>query len=416
MVAKVISGKTIRGVISYNENKVKEGTADCIFARGFAGEAKQLSFADKLSTFAYYIRQNTKVTTNAVHISLNFDPKEKLSDDKLRAISSNYLDKIGFGLQPFLIYRHFDAAHPHVHIVTTNVQLDSRKISLNNIGRDKSERARKEIEVEFSLVKATGRKVGQEQLKAADLSRALYGKSETKRAISNIVNAITRSYKFASIHELNAVLKQYNVIADPGREGSIVHLKKGLCYSLVDKNGNSIGVPIKASSIYGKPTLKSLTNQFELNELLKTPHKERVKQVIDNFIQGEDKTLKGLVNHCIANQIFPVVRQNEEGRIYGLTFIDDSTKCVFNGSSLGKQYSAKGILDRLGKQAISCSTRIRVPSLPVKEGIEACEVNRAFSFETNNKGLLETFTEAKLDHSNAPYEMRRKKKRKGKSI
>jgi hypothetical protein len=416
MVAKVISGKTIRGVISYNENKVKDGTADCIFARGFSGESKQLSFADKLGTFEYYIRQNAKVRTNAVHISLNFDPKEKLSEETLTAISAAYLEKIGFGSQPYLVYRHFDAAHPHVHIVTTNIQLDSRKISLNNIGRDKSEQARKEIEIEFRLVKAQGKKSQHEYLQAVDLSRAVYGKSETKRAVSNIVNAVSRSYKFASLHELNAILKQFNVMADPGKEGSIVHAKKGLRYTLIDANGNPIGVPIKASSIYGKPTLTSLANQFELNELLKAPHKDRVRKVIDTFIQSEDKSFKGFINYCVANQIFPVVRQNEEGRIYGLTFIDNSSKCVFNGSALGKQYSAKRILDRLEKQISSTPSAIEIPRVPAREGIEAGEVNRTFSFENTGKGLLEKLTEAKLDSSGIPYEMKKKKRRRGKSI
>jgi 1,4-alpha-glucan branching enzyme len=41
-----------------------------------------------------------------------------------------------------------------------------------------------------------------------------------------------------------------------------------------------------------------------------------------------------------------VLRQNKEGIIFGITFIDHQTKCVFNGSDLGKQYSAAAILER----------------------------------------------------------------------
>jgi hypothetical protein len=43
-----------------------------------------------------------------------------------------------------------------------------------------------------------------------------------------------------------------------------------------------------------------------------------------------------------------VLRQNNDGIIYGVTYVDHQTKCVFNGSILGKQYSAKGILERCG--------------------------------------------------------------------
>lgn len=414
MVAKVISGRTIRGVISYNENKVKEGTATCILASRFAGEARQLSFNEKLGTFLYYTERNPNTKTNAVHISLNFDPKEKLNEEKLKSVAGSYLEKIGFAGQPFLVYQHFDAAHPHVHIVTTNIQLNGRRIPLNNIGRDRSEPARKEIEIEFNLIKADGRKSITENLKAADLTRAVYGKSETKRTISNIVGAVTRSYKFTSIHELNAVLKQYNVIADRGREGTLIHSKNGLRYSLVDKNGNPIGIPIKASSIYGKPTMSSLSNQFELNEMLRSPHKERIRNVIDSYDSKGSKSLNDFVKHMTSNEIYPVIRQNSEGRIYGMTFIDDQTKCVFNGSALGKQYSAQGILSRF-----ECNSNIKeaeIPLLPVKENIERIEHDSTIGFENSRFEILQNLTEAKVDHSNTPYELKRKRKRRGRSI
>jgi hypothetical protein len=414
MVAKVISGKTIRGVISYNENKVNEGTATCIFASGFLREAEQLSFQNKLDTFMYYMKRNPKTKTNAVHISLNFDPKEKLSEGKLKGITEAYLEKIGFKGQPFLVYQHFDAAHPHVHIVTTNIRIDGRRIPLNNIGRERSEPARKEIEIEFNLVKADGKKQSEETIKAADLSRASYGKSETKRAISNIVGAVTRSYKFTSIHELNAVLKQFNVIADRGREGTLIHSKNGLRYSLIDKNGNSIGIPIKASSIYGKPTMSSLSNQFQVNEMLRAPYKDRLREVIDSFESNGRKSFENFIQHMVKNEVYPVIRQNDEGRIYGITFIDNSTKCVFNGSALGKQYSAQGILNRMtGNSNIKEG---QMPRLPAKEEGEEAASIYSMNFETTKSEILQTLIQANPDHSNTPYELKRRKKRRGRSI
>lgn len=413
MVAKVITGKTIRGVLSYNENKVKEGTAAVIGAEGFCDDFNRLTFRDKLNTFAYQMSKNPNVKTNAVHISLNFDCGDKLNDEKLNSIAQSYLARIGFGEQPFLIYRHFDAAHPHIHLVTTNIRMDGSRIDLHNIGRNQSEQARKEIEFEFRLIKAQGKKREVQMPKPADLAKAFYGKSETKRAISNIVGAVTRSYRFASLPELNAVLKQYNVVADRGREGTIIHSRNGLRYSLIDKKGNPIGVPIKASAIYGKPTLSNLTDQFEVNGLLREPHKARVKEVVDQYFQHSEKGLNGFFQHMAANNIFTVIRQNEEGRIFGLTFIDNCTKCVFNGSLLGKQYSAKGIIDRLEGKPVAGV--VKLPGLPVKEGVEAPgsanEIGQAAEI-----GVLKELTESRLDYSNTPYELKRKKKRRGRSI
>ncbi len=197
------------------------------------------------------------------------------------------MDKIGFGNQPYLVYEHKDAAHPHVHIVTTNIRDDGKRIDIHNIGRNQSETARKEIEKEFGLVKAESKKKDQKEfIHPIDVKKVVYGKSETKRSISNVVGMVTRTYKYTSLPELNAVLKPFNVIADRGKEGSAMHENKGLIYSLIDDKGNKVGIPIKASSIYGKPTLAFLEKQFRLNEALRKPHKNRLKQAIDEAFQS----------------------------------------------------------------------------------------------------------------------------------
>jgi hypothetical protein len=77
------------------------------------------------------------------------------------------------------VYQHLDAAHPHIHIVATNIQKDGTRISLHNIGRNQSEQARKEIEIEYGLVKAQGHKQEVQQVTAPVLApRVTYGKSD----------------------------------------------------------------------------------------------------------------------------------------------------------------------------------------------------------------------------------------------
>jgi hypothetical protein len=232
--------------------------------------------------------------------------------------------------------------------VTTNIQDDGKRIDIHNIGRNQSETARKEIEKEFGLIKAESKKKDQKEfIHPIDVNKAIYGKAETKRSISNVVGMVTRTYKYTSLPELNAVLRLFNVMADRGTEGSRMHENKGLVFSLLDEKGNKIGVPIKASSIYGKPTLTFLEKQFRLNEALRKPHKDRLKQVIDEALNAHPKTKASLLELLDKKGIQTVIRENADGRIYGMTFVDHRTKCVFNGSDLGKQYSAKGILERL---------------------------------------------------------------------
>ncbi|HEY3430122.1 MAG TPA: relaxase/mobilization nuclease domain-containing protein, partial [Cyclobacteriaceae bacterium] len=319
MVCKVRSGKNIKGALNYNEHKVKEGVAECIRAANFVGESHQLWFSDKLTRFEQLTEKNTRAKTNCVHISLNFDVSEKLNQNKLNEIAAHYMDKIGFGDQPYLVYQHNDAAHPHLHIVTTNIQEDGKRISIHNLGKNQSEVARKEIEEKYGLVKAGSTL---KQRLDTNLNKAVYGKSETKKTIDNIVGEVMRRYKFSSLTEFNAVLRQYNVMADRGKEGMLMYEKNGVRFSLLDSKGNKVGVPIKASALYSKPTMKALQNVFKTNSLLKESHKERLTCIIDSFFHTTDKHTRA--NFCSYMKLFEInamFREGKDGRVYGLTLV-----------------------------------------------------------------------------------------------
>jgi hypothetical protein len=349
MVAKVISGKDIQGALNYNEQKVLEGKATLIQANGFMKELDMMNFYDKLRRFTDLNDLNERTKTNTFHISLNFDPSENLSVDDLYKIASLYMDKVGFGDQPYLVYEHKDAAHQHVHIVTTLIREDGTRIPTHYFGKNQSEPARKEIEVEFGLVQATSKQNNQaEAIRAADVKKVIYGKSETRRSISNIVRAVTKSYRFTSLPELNAVLRQYNVIADRGTEKSRMFERRGLIYGLLDEKGKRIGIPVKASSIYGKPTLDFLEKQFPLNDALRQHSKASLKNSIDSVLKSPSfKTKQKFISMLESKGVAVIFRANADGRTYGITFVDNNSKTVFNGSALGKEYSANPILERL---------------------------------------------------------------------
>jgi hypothetical protein len=344
MVCKVRSGKNIKGALNYNENKVKEGVAECIGSTNFVGEPQHLSFFDKLARFEQLIEKNARAKTNCVHISLNFDVSEKLSQNKLIEIAADYMDKIGFGDQPYLVYKHNDAAHPHLHIVTTSIQEDGKRISIHYLGKNQSETARKEIEDKYGLVKA-GSSTKQEL--QTNLNKAVYGRSETKRTMDNIVGEVIKRYKFSSLTEFNAVLRQYNVMADRGKEGMVMYEKKGLRFSLLDLKGNKVGVPIKASALHCKPTMKALQNVFETNSVLKESHKERLTKIIDSFFHVTNKhTRANFCGYMKRYEINAMFREGKDGRVYGLTLVDNRKCTVFNGSDLGKGYSGQALMKR----------------------------------------------------------------------
>lgn len=358
MVAKIASGKNIRGALSYNENKVEESKAELLVAVNYPKECAQLSFSEKFQRLQYQADLNERIQHRCVHISLNFDPSEKFSQEKMQAIAVTYMQRIGFGEQPFLVYNHNDAAHPHLHIVTTSIKGDGSPIRLHNNWED-SERARKSIEQDFGLVPAQGRKKNElYTLKPADLRKALYGKSETKSSISNIVRAVVRNYKFTSLAQLNAVLLQYNVIADRGEKESRMYEKKGLVYSLVDEKGKRVGVPIKASSIYLKPTLSFLEREFPKKEIIREKYEERLRMVVDDVLRVGGVDRISFAEALEKHGVHAIFRENEAGNTYGVTYVDNKTCCVFNGSDLGKAYSAKGVLERLSGNSVRDSIEV----------------------------------------------------------
>ncbi len=348
MVAVIHTSSSIQRALNYNEQKVKEKKAECILAVNYPKDHEQLSFHNKLNRLLNQAALNENVKRNSVHISLNFDVSEKLPKETLQEIAESYMNKIGFGEQPYLVYQHHDAGHPHIHIVSVKIKSDGKRIDTQNIGRNQSSKARREIEKEFRLVKADERKQKEVfELQPVNASKIIYGKSATKRAITNVLAVVVNQYNYSSLHELNAVLKLYNVFADRGSENSRTFQKNGLLYRVLDENGNKVGVPVKASDIYSKPTLKYLERKFEENQNHRQPLKQRIKNVIDwTFLKKKSMKLNEFISALQKEKINTVLRKNDQGIIYGITYVDHQKKSVFNGSELGKAYSAKAIQER----------------------------------------------------------------------
>lgn len=425
MVAVIKTGYSILRILNYNENKVKEGVAECIGEKNYPVDVDRLSFSMKHNRLQKQLELNRNVSRGSVHISLNFDPTEQGMDkDKLLQIAGAYMQKIGFGDQPYLVYQHNDAGHPHIHIVSIKVRDDGSRIDMQNIGKNQSETARREIEKEYGLVVADGRMEYQKyRLEPVAMGKVNYGKLQSKKAIANILNGVLESYRYASLPELNAVLRQYNVLADQGSERSRVFRGGGLVYRILDGQGKPVGVPIKASDFYNKPTLKFLEARYATNDIARQRFKTRVKNEIDKAFIGRKPTLAALTKQLEKTGIHVALRKSETGLIYGITYVDHQTKCVFKGSALGKQYSAKAIQERCsGETAISGKTALpgvqqAAPEvLPFREAKQitekAAEEVPATTPATAGDGILETLMQPEQVADYIPGQLKKKSKKK----
>lgn len=428
MVAVIHTSGNLRAAITYNEKKVQAEQAVCLMAENYPKAVADLSFKQRLNLLQRQADLNLRTKVNSVHISLNFDPSEQLTAERLAAIAARYMEKIGFGNQPYLVYEHRDSGHPHIHIVSTNIRSDGSRIPMHNLGKNLSEPARKRIELDFNLVKAEGKKQQLYELKPA-MVKADYGKMQTKRAIANVLAGVIDKYKFTSIPELNAVLNRYNVAADRGSEDSRTYKKGGLHYRLLNEKSERVGVPIKASLFPGKPTLSYLQTRFEINENSRQQDKLRIKNAIDfALFKRINVTLDALKSILKKDGIDTVIRSNDAGIIYGITYIDHQTKAVFNGSSLGKNYSAKAIQTRCAQTPkIEQSSQLKAQQLhkdrTTKDGVNQISPRDMTSQSPGQSGHIspDTATEDTLfdpvkQSGYMPIQLRSSRKKKKRKI
>jgi len=420
MVARILSGYSIRGVLDYNETKVETGDAKLIMANRFAVEVEKLGLKHKIARFERLTKLNGRAKRNALHIMLNLDRSDKVSADKLVDIAVAYMDGIGFGEQPYLVYQHHDVSHPHVHIVCTNIMADGSRIDFHNIGKSLSESVRKKIEAEFALTPSQGRELEKElEINPAGIKPVTYGKKPTKQSIYNVVIPVVRSYAFASLAELNAVLKSFNIIADRGREDSIMFQRRGLVYSILDNKGKRIGIPIKASALASRPTLHRLEEKFPRNLLKKKNCKGPLRDLITEIIdQNKQVTKERFASELRNRNVDLLFRRSESGQIYGVTFVDHNTRTVFNGSDLGKAYSAKALLEMFSEHSLLSEKPPLINSISSRSDRNGLNINSELKNKSEGKGnlLLETLFEQASAEPSTIVLVKKRKKQQSQSI
>jgi hypothetical protein len=344
--------KSLKRALNYHEKKVGKGTAELLHAENFLKLPGEMNFYDKYDRFNDLIALS-EADTKLIHISLNFHPseKERLSKDLFVQVANEFMEKMGFGSQPYLVYQHDDAGHPHVHILSSLIKEDGKRINTHNMARNLSEPIRKEMETRYGFVPASKKEQQQEQPSqlAVTAQKVKAGKSATMRSITNVLDHVLDRYNYTSLQELNAILRTFNVKADRGAENGRIYRNRGLTYSAIDEQGKTVTKPIKASAFYSKPTLDYIEAKCKANEKSKDDPKpkKRLRTAIDWAMQSKPDNLQELARLLHKESVALVVRRNEAGRVYGLTYVDHKEKRVFNGSDLGKEYSAKRMVERM---------------------------------------------------------------------
>jgi Relaxase/Mobilisation nuclease domain len=345
--------KTVQMLPRKPDDATVRHRAELIHSSGFLKDTQRLTTKDMDRRFREQNALNTRTEKNTLHISLNFARGEQLDNDKLIAIAERYMQGIGFADQPYLVWQHHDAGHPHIHIMTTAIRADGSRIDLYRIGARLSEPARKAIESEFNLIPAQGLKTQAEQKlgQLTEPSKLEYGpEAETKQKMSDIIQFVGQAYKFTTIGEFNAILRQYNVVADQGKPGSRTYEGKGLTYRALDERGKKIGSTVKASDFEFRPTQKWLGEKFKTNEMQREEFHSAIRDKIDWVLLEKPKSVDEFDALLRQEGIRLIAWKNDQGQVYGLTYVDMEDRSAVNGRALGKEYTLGAIEARMEKQ------------------------------------------------------------------
>ncbi len=349
MIARINIGSSLYGALAYNQEKVDENLGK-VLASNLVCEPVDERFS-VLACATDFVRwmpspEHLPPKKPVIHISLNPHPDDKLTDNQLADIGREYMERLGYGGQPYLVFKHEDIGREHIHIVSLRVDCDGKLIK-NSFEHKRSKEITELLEKKYGLIPAEGQKQS-EQWKLTPVDP---GQGNLKKQISSVIKVLVNTYKFQTLGEYRALLSLYNVGLEEVKGEVRGKPYRGLVYVAQDKDGNKVGTPLK-SSLFGKSVgyggleirMEKSAQQIKQHGY-REPARAAITSVVDTIhSEGE------LREKLLAKNIDLVMRRNEQGRIYGVTFVDHESRCVFNGSRLGKEFSANAFNDRFGQQ------------------------------------------------------------------
>lgn len=290
-----------------------------------------------VQAFEPYIALNSHVKKPVIHISLNPSPKDILSEEQMTVLAQEFMEKFSYGNQPYIVWLHEDINRKHMHIVSVRINEKGEKID-HNREAVRAQNICREMEVKYGLHPTLGEHGERELL---SLQKVDYPKGNVKAQVKHTARTLLECYNCHSLAEFNTLLNLYNVTVYEVRgnvDGNEYH---GIMYGALDDNGQQVGTPFKSSKFGKVFGYEALQKKFAVSaeKMKKDNLSERTRQEITKAMQ-DIGTKEDFARRLKEADIEVVYRINSEGRLYGITFIDHIGRTVFNGSRLGKAFSA----------------------------------------------------------------------------
>ena len=336
MIAKISSTENLGGALGYNFKKVEKGEASILHAAElYQNKEGRYTMEDVLVDMEALIPKKCRTKKTVFHCSLNPHPDEKLSDETLMQIAREYMEALGYGNQPYIVFKHNDIAREHIHIVSLRVDSEGRKLN-DRFEKRRSKQITDALERKYNLIPSS--KVTDKAMK--ETPKVDIGKGNIREQVASVLRMVLKHYRFCSLGEFNAILNKYNLTVEEVKTEFRGKKYDGLVYVPTDDKGDKVGTPIHASDIGHGVGYTAVQNRMQKSKQNVKPLIPTVRNKVLQTMRTSPKTEEELRQRLEEQGLRAVIRKNESGRIYGITFIDDKVGVVLNGSRLGKGYAA----------------------------------------------------------------------------
>ncbi len=243
MIGKIVIGKDFYGVLAYNEKKVDEGV-------GYVIDSNiEHSTSVNMTNEFNLIRQLRPGLGKAVfHVSLNLPHSDHLDDKEFTSFGCDYLMKMGFDNNQFIMYRHTDTEHEHIHIIANRVRYSGRVTGDSNIKR-RSREVLNNLEKKYGLTQVLGKSNIKKSLTQREIEKTLRtGTAPTKLIlqdkIASTISQAKNTAEFIKLLKAHNIYPKFNVGKTTGRVSGI-----SFKYGDVIYKGSSLGKRFSWNSI-----------------------------------------------------------------------------------------------------------------------------------------------------------------------
>ena len=336
MIAKISATENLGGALGYNFKKVEKEEASILLTQGlYQNKEGTYTMAEVFADMQAVIPEKFRTKKMVFHCSLNPHPDEKLSDELLAQIAKEYMEALGYGKQPYIVFKHNDIAREHIHIVSLRVDGEGKKIN-DRFEKRRSKQITDTLERKYNLIPSS--KVNDKE--EAETPKVDMGKGNIKEQVASIVRTVLKHYRFCSLGELNVVLSKYNLAVEEVKMEFRGKKYDGLVYVPTDDKGGKVSTPIHASDIGRGVGYTAVQNRMQKSKQAIKPLISVIRYRVLQTMRTSPKTEEELRQRLEEQGLRVFIRKNESGRIYGITFIDDKEGVALNGSRLGKGYAA----------------------------------------------------------------------------